>query len=293
MIIASFLALLPAIFWFFLYRWLDRKELEPPKAMITAGVLGVISTIPIFGLQFIFKNFPEYNFIQSLQTNMVNPIVFSLVFLAFVSIIDELVKAFSTVGVIEHYKIEFNQVVDGIVYAASVALGFAFAENIYYFYIAAQSLGYNSDFLSIFTIRSLGTMLGHTIFTGIFGFYYAKAYLSPYITEELKKKKIWHDMRHTLKKAATFHATRRSILPSKKHGYHDEHPGIVILEGFFLATFIHFLYNLFVKVHLFGHTWTFLIVPLLFVASWGLWRMFFKPVYTRVFVVIKNKRSRH
>ena len=83
MIIASFLALLPAIFWFFLYRWLDRKELEPPKAMITAGVLGVISTIPIFGLQFIFKNFPEYNFIQSLQTNMVNPIVFSLVFCNF------------------------------------------------------------------------------------------------------------------------------------------------------------------------------------------------------------------
>lgn len=289
--IASVLALVPAIFWFFLYRWLDNKEPEPPKAMITAGIFGIISTLPVFGLQLIFQNFSKYNFMLILQANLVNPFIFSIIFLIFVSVIEELTKAFSTIGVTEHYKIEFNQVVDGIVYAASVALGFAFAENIYYFYIAAQALGYNSDFLSVFTIRSLGTMLGHTIFTGVFGFYYAKAYLAPYITEELKRKKVWHDMRYTLKKAATLHATRRSILPHKEHGHHDEHPGIVILEGFFLATLLHFLYNLFVKVEFFGHTWTFLIVPFLFVTSWGLWRMFFKPLYTKVFVIIKNKKS--
>ena len=61
-LIATLLALLPAIFWFFLYRWLDRKEPEPEKAMIIAGILGIVSTLPIFGLQFFLNNYPEYNF---------------------------------------------------------------------------------------------------------------------------------------------------------------------------------------------------------------------------------------
>lgn len=289
--IASVLAIIPAILWFMLYRWLDKKEPEPPKAMIIAGIFGIISTIPIFGLQFTFQNFPKFNFMQILQANIAHPLAFSLIFLIFVATIEELAKAFSTIAVTERYKVEFNQVVDGIVYAAAVALGFSFAENIYYFYIAHQALGFSGDFLSVYAIRSLGTMLGHTLFTGVFGLYYAKAYLAPYVKEELRKKRAWHNFRNNLKKAALFQATRRSILPNKEHGDYDEHPGVVILEGFFIATLLHFTYNFLVKIELFGHTWTFLLVPFLFVASWGLWRMFFKPLYTKVFVVLKNRKQ--
>lgn len=291
-LVASLLAAIPAVFWFFLYRWLDKKEPEPPRAMAAAGFLGIISTIPIFGLQFMFSNFPDLNFMQILQANMANPITFSMVFLVFVAVIEELVKAFSTVGITEKYDVEFNQVVDGIVYAASVALGFSFAENIYYFFMAHRALGFSTEFVSVYSIRSLGTMLGHTLFTGVFGFYYAKAYLAPYVNDELRKKKVWHDLRHTWKKALTFHATRRSILPHKQYGKHDEHPGIVILEGFIMAIALHFIYNFFVKIELFGKTWTFLIVPFLFIAAWGLWRMFFKPLYTKVFVRIDMRKKR-
>jgi RsiW-degrading membrane proteinase PrsW (M82 family) len=290
--IAGVLALVPAIFWFFLYRWLDKKEPEPPIAMITSGVLGVIATIPIFGLQYVFQNFPQWNFMQALQASIANPLTFSLIFLVFVAIIEELVKSVSTVAAVERYKLEFNQVVDGIVYAASVALGFSFAENIYYFYLAQNALGWSGDFLSVYSIRSMGTMLGHTIFTGVFGFYYAKAYLAPYVEEAMKKRKIWHDVKSNLKKASKFKTTRKAVLPKPDHDEDEEHPGIIMMEGFFIAILLHFVYNFFVKIELFGQTWTFLIVPFLFLATWGLWRLFFKPLYTRVFVLVRNRRSR-
>lgn len=289
--ISILLALLPAILWYFLYRWLDHKEPESPRAMIMTGLLGIVSTLPVFALQWIFKEFPEFNFMNTLQFHLDNYLLFTIIFLLFVAVIEELVKAASAVTSLEYYQKEFNQVVDGIVYGASVALGFSFAENIYYFYSAYISLGMSQEFFAVFTIRSLGTMLGHTLFTGIFGFYYARAYLAPFITEEMRKKKVWHDTRHTIGKAITLHATRRSILPHQEHAAHDEHPGIVIIEGFLIAVMTHLIYNVLVKVEIFGKTWTFLIVPFLFVLAWSVWRLFFKKLYTRVLVALRARKS--
>jgi RsiW-degrading membrane proteinase PrsW (M82 family) len=287
--LASLIALLPAIFWFYIYRWLDKKDPEPKKAMIMSGVLGVVATLPVFGLQLVFDNFPELNFMKVVQASINNPVTFSIFFLIFVAVLEELVKAISTIIATEKYRTEFNQVVDGIVYAASVALGFSFAENIYYFYIAVQALGFGTDFLAVYSIRSLGTMLGHTIFTGIFGFYYAKAYLAKYVETAVNKKRAWHGLHKNLKHALKFKATRNILFTKNHHSYEYDHPGIIILEGYFIAVLLHFIYNFLIKIELFGRSWTFLIVPFLFIATWYVWHAFFVPLYTKVFKVSTTK----
>src|SRR5699024_9854012 len=63
---------------------------------------------------------------------------------------------------------EFNGVVDGIVYAGLVAVGFAFIENIIYLGGAFNELG-TPGLLGLFVMRCLVSPFAHPMFTACFG----------------------------------------------------------------------------------------------------------------------------
>lgn len=285
------MAVLPAIGWILVYRYLDSRDPEPFKPSFSALLLGILSTMPVFLLQFIFNEYPQLDLISSLQTSIQNPLVFSSVFLLFVAFIEELVKGLAFIAVVRKFEKSFNQVVDGIFYAALIGIGFAFAENIYYFTRALDTFQFSGNFIAVFSIRSFGTMLAHTLFTGLFGFYFAKAYFAPIIDVESHQEKLWHNFRSNLKQAFRLHGTFFHLLPVKDTEGFSLKRNVMIFEGFIVAILVHFLYNGMIKLEVFGRNWTFLIVPMLFVSAWFVWSRFFVPLYTRIIDFVETRKT--
>lgn len=293
-IIILLLALVPAFGWMAVYRYLDSRDPEPLRAVVFALLMGVLSTIPVFILQYIFSTYPEFNFIAMIQDRMSNPVAFSAVFLTFVAVIEELAKIIAFIVVIKKFESCFNQIVDGILYGAMVGIGFAIAENAYYFIRAIEAFQLSSHFLAVFSIRSFGTMLAHTLFTGIFGFYFAKAYFSPFIDTSKSDEHILKRMRGHVSKALRLHMTFFHLLPGVKDIEQDRSfsRAAVIIEGFLVASLVHFFYNAMIKLEVFGRSWTFLIIPLIFMVAWLLWSHFFLRMYNRIIDIAVVARGR-
>ena len=290
-IVILLMAIIPSFGWVMVYRWLDSRDPEPSLSLITAMVFGVLSTLPVFGLQYVFSSYPDLDLIAVLQTNLTNPLVFTAFFLLFVAGVEEFVKAMAFLLVSRKCRPDFNQVVDGIVYAALIGIGFALAENIYYFSRAAQSFEFGGNFFAIFAIRSFGTMLAHTLFTGVFGYFFALSYFDPFISEDSRQEKFWRNLHKNVKKALRLRITFHHLLPQVNDQPITVERNVMLIEGYLVAVMLHFLYNGMIKLELFGQNWTFLIVPLLFVMAWFVWSRFFVPLYVRIIDLIRIRKN--
>lgn len=131
----------------------DRYESEPISSVLKLFALGVIIVFPIMVIQRGFVlGFGE------------NPLFFAF----FVSAgIEEFVKWFLVFFLIYRNK-AIRHSYDGIVYAASVSLGFATMENVLF------SLFYNPD-ISVLISRALLPVSGHALFGVVMGYYFGKA----------------------------------------------------------------------------------------------------------------------
>src|SRR3989304_2094549 len=167
-----FLAFVPALGWLLLYRYLDNRDPEPGFSSVFGVFLGISSTLPVFAVQYLFNAYPQLDLISYLRGNLTTPLLFTSVFLLFVAFVEELMKGLAFIILFKKYERFFNQVVDGIFYAALIGIGFPLAENAYYLAKAWLTFKYNGNFVAILSIRSFGTMLAHTLFTAVFGFYF-------------------------------------------------------------------------------------------------------------------------
>ncbi|MGE3278659.1 MAG: PrsW family glutamic-type intramembrane protease [Candidatus Altimarinota bacterium] len=257
---------LPALMWFFLWRVQD-KEREPFHAMLWCFFLGVAASLPFFVLKQVGISVGN----DSWQ-------IFLFAFL------EEIVKAIMVVIGIEISRHWFTQIVDGLIYGSAVALGFAFAENVFYL---IDLVGSTSSLVTVYLVRSLDTMLGHTLFTALFGFFYASAYLRKEIFPKKKKEKPWYHFFFNLWEALPLHVTLFHLLPNRpsKHGHY---PGSLILEGILVASGLHGLFNLLHHKTFLGTSLGFLTVPLVSLVVYGIWRMFLQGVYVRVVRRVKG-----
>ncbi len=220
--------------------------------------------IPVLLLQFFWITFPELNIFRVLQSAIPSSTLFYSIFFLFVAVLEEVLKAGALVLLVRKFHKSFDQVVDGIVFGAFVALGFAFAENIYYFMNIVEGYTLSMDFLAIFNLRSFGTMLSHTIFTGTFGVFYAISYFGVFTKNSP----------FSIMKVLQLRYTRSLFLPSlfkPKNIYRY----LVLSEGLFYAVALHWLFNLLVKVTILGVPAVYFTVPFLIFSSLWLWSSFF------------------
>ncbi|MFH0825481.1 MAG: PrsW family glutamic-type intramembrane protease, partial [Pseudomonadota bacterium] len=116
---AGVLLLLPALGFapglFFLYYFYKKDRIEPePLFMIrNCFVMGMIAVIPAMILEWPFTGMGVF------LVCIVGPVV------------EEVVK-FTTVRLTVYKHAEFDEPLDGVVYSASTALGFASLENLFY-----------------------------------------------------------------------------------------------------------------------------------------------------------------
>ncbi|MFC3211407.1 glutamic-type intramembrane protease PrsW [Planomicrobium okeanokoites] len=155
MIILLTVAIAPSLALFSYFYLRDQFSQEPSKLLFQSFIYGAVLTFPILFLQYVFKE--EQVFSNILATNILFP-----------STIEEFFKwLVILIAIFRH--VDFEDPYDGILYGASVSLGFATVENILYL------LEFGTD---IAFIRALLPVSSHALFGVVMGYYYGKAKFS-------------------------------------------------------------------------------------------------------------------
>ncbi len=154
------LAVAPGLFltWFFYTR--DKYEKEPKSLVAKTFIYGLLSPILAFPIELLGGNF--------IPQSEVLPILFLHVLLV-VGLTEEGVKLLCVRRAVFKSS-AFNEVMDGIVYTAVAALGFATVENILY----ALTHG-----LDTILIRGVTSVPAHALLGGIMGYYVGVAKFTP------------------------------------------------------------------------------------------------------------------
>ncbi|MBN1258804.1 PrsW family intramembrane metalloprotease [Candidatus Peregrinibacteria bacterium] len=248
---AFFFALLPALCWLAFYYHKDYKDLEPKKVIAKTFLMGAVAGIPFLALRFFLE---KYN----LGALVIEGVVTVFLFAA----MEEMAKLSAAIFTVTRNKIHFNQVIDGVVYAVTAALGFAFVENLFYLYAFLTAHSGAVDLLYVVAFRSFGTMLAHTLFSGIAGLIWAYAYFSKQISPFEQKKLLAFSLRDFVdREILSLHIIRHNILkalPSRRGGHEKQ---ALVMEGMMAAVFLHAFFNLGTTFAVFGENLTFLLVP--------------------------------
>ena len=151
-LIIVLVSVLPGFGWLWFFYKTDKYEPEPKKLVLRTFLLGVFVAIAM-GTSFEGLPFPW------------GPARYAAVIWA--PLIEESAKFLIVFWTVFRNK-NFNEPIDGIVYAASAALGFAACENA--FYVLSSWHG-GSPEMGIFTLlaRSVFSVPGHALFSSFFG----------------------------------------------------------------------------------------------------------------------------
>ncbi len=150
---SSLVAFIPAIFYLAIFLWLDRFDPEPPITLLIAFIWG--ATISIFFSALV----------NDLFGYLLGEQVAGLISAPF---IEELSKGLGVLLVAILFRRDFDSVVDGIVYAGVVALGFAAMENVEYYGRSFADGGIEKLF-STFFVRGVMAPFSHVLFTSMTG----------------------------------------------------------------------------------------------------------------------------
>jgi len=161
LIIGMICASLPVPIYIMLLLWVDRYEAEPLWMLATSFLWGALVAV------FIALILNTIN--GAIVRAATNSAQIGENFGAVVSapIVEESAKAFILLVLFLWKKDEFDGIVDGIVYAGMVALGFAMTENILYYGRAVQ--GGAGSLTFIFILRGMIAPFSHPLFTSMTG----------------------------------------------------------------------------------------------------------------------------
>lgn len=276
------MAAIPVAAWLLLFLRKDAKQPEPASVLRQTFVAGILCTIPVVLYSRYATLHPKvdlYALFSSITS--VEWLRLALFFLA-VAIIEEYVKHVAMVWAVSRNKHEFTQVVDGVVYGVAAAMGFAFLENVIYLSAAAQ----NVVFL-VFLSRALGATLGHAVFSGTFGYFYARAAFAKDLLSDARES-LW-EFHRALPTGMGLHILRTHILPRRGIMEKGHTRAQLIAEGYWMAVLLHFAYNAIASsllVYAFPslgeYDLTYLIVPLLMLGLFWLLGRFVVPENQRI-----------
>lgn len=223
-LISGLLALIPAIIWLsILFKRSKRRSIQ---ILIFAG--SIFSVVPIFFLQYFLNLFPQFDVVHFFQQNIENQNLNFLILFIAVGIVEEIVKQ-TLVRMIDRRYMLIQTINESIQYSLVAALGFSFAENIFYIYSIYSQLGIQQLFVA-YLFRSIFTTCAHMIFSGLFGYYYGIAKFSLNIVEQTR----WTGNKSRI---ATWLANRFAI------STFESYKQLTILKGALIAIFAHAVFN--------------------------------------------------
>jgi len=254
-----FLATIPALIWGAVFY---QKRSEDKKLAAIVFFMGALCVFPIILYKFSWEYFPWLNAFRIADLFKNNFIGFSgfivipvsvIITFMMVGFLEEILKLFS-IKIVDDEKIK--TIDDSIEFFIIAALGFAFAENILYFYNIWSSQGLNNLIIP-FIFRSSFSTFAHIIFSGILGYYYGIAHFAkPVLQNEIRQNRgHWTVFLHKI-----FNIKKEKLFYEEK-----------LLEGLLIAVSLHALFNIILELN-----FTFLIVPFLICGYYVLDYLFLK-----------------
>jgi RsiW-degrading membrane proteinase PrsW (M82 family) len=158
LIFALAFSLLVALLWLRRFRKMDKYEKEPERLIFLAFGAGALAIVPSGILE---------SFVNVSNLSGSSPPANLFVAFLWVGTVEEFFK-YLAVRLTAYRSPQFNEVMDGMIYMISAALGFAAAENVGYM----LGFGFFVGFL-----RAILSYLGHVSFSAILGYYLGKAKL--------------------------------------------------------------------------------------------------------------------
>ncbi|MBP1466352.1 PrsW family intramembrane metalloprotease [Candidatus Chloroploca sp. M-50] len=162
-LIAVLLSFIPAFFYASIVYWLDRFEKEPKRLLVGAFLWGaLVATIGAI----IWTSALEVGVAMLIADELMLEFTGTALL---APIVEEVLKGIAVGLIFLIAPYEFDSVLDGMVYGAITALGFAATENVLYLYfLGYQDGGYESMF-ALFILRVILGGWGHAVYTAFFG----------------------------------------------------------------------------------------------------------------------------
>jgi protease PrsW len=151
---------IPAVLAMWLVDRLDAKRPEPPRLRRLVAGVGMVSVIPAIILELILQLYT--------RSSIGSPLTYEgASFNSFVVAagVEEACKIMVVYWVIWRHP-EFDERMDGIVYACRAGLGFALVENVIYLLSEATLSGQ----ITVWVLRALLAVPGHALWTGMIGY---------------------------------------------------------------------------------------------------------------------------
>ncbi|MBI1761739.1 MAG: PrsW family intramembrane metalloprotease [Acidobacteria bacterium] len=159
--IGALTAFIPAVAYLLIFLWLDRYDPEPFAPLAFAFAWGSLFAIFVSG---IFNSVFGSAAISALGSSTGD----TLTGIISAPFIEEATKGLGVLVIWAVFRKDFDSVVDGIVYAGVVALGFAAVENVDY-YGRAFTEGSFAGLFSTFILRGVLSPFSHVLFTSMTG----------------------------------------------------------------------------------------------------------------------------
>jgi RsiW-degrading membrane proteinase PrsW (M82 family) len=152
MLSAAALAFPAVVMYMTVPRLLDRYDPEPAWALAMVFVWGAVAACGVSG---VINTAVAAVFGESVSAVLSAPLV------------EEFMKGLAVAGMFYFWRREFDGIVDGIIYATFVALGFAAVENVIYYARAAKQG--ETALTGLFILRGVITPWAHPLFTAMTG----------------------------------------------------------------------------------------------------------------------------
>jgi RsiW-degrading membrane proteinase PrsW (M82 family) len=161
LVIGLICATLPVPIYVMLLLWIDRYESEPLWMLATAFFWGAV--VAVF-IAFIFNTSISIMAAVATHNREIGENIGAVIS---APIVEESAKALILLILFLWKRDEFDGIVDGVVYAGMVGLGFAMTENVLYYGRALQG---GTDALTfVFILRGMAAPFSHPLFTSMTG----------------------------------------------------------------------------------------------------------------------------
>ena len=160
-VIAAIVAFTPAILYLLPFIWLDRYDPEPLWLLSLAFAWGALVSV--------FLSFIVNTFIGTAATIMAGPEIGTIAGAVFSApFFEELTKGAGLLVIVLFFRKYFDGILDGIIFAGVIALGFATVENVLY-YGRALNMGGGQGLATVFFLRGILSPFAHVTFTAMIG----------------------------------------------------------------------------------------------------------------------------
>ncbi len=161
-ILATVVAFLPATIYLIPIAWLDRYDPEPIWLLGLAFAWGaVVAVFASYIINTLFGTVAAVATQSLVLGNILGAVISAPIF-------EELTKGLGLVALLIFFRRDFDDILDGIVFAGVIALGFATVENVLYYGRSILSCG-ASGLAVLFFVRGILSPFAHVTFTAMIG----------------------------------------------------------------------------------------------------------------------------